>query len=112
MSQQRERAVNDDLQALADAYRLGQIPREEYRARRRRVLEGYAERAVAAAATPAPAPRSRDLTPVLQRLVDLGSSTSPSPSSPASAPLPPWIFVLLFVAALALSVVAIVMLVG
>lgn len=36
----RERAVNQDLQILGDAYRLGQIQREEYRARRRHVLSG------------------------------------------------------------------------
>ena len=36
----RERAVNQDLQILGDAYRLGQIQREEYRARRRHVLAG------------------------------------------------------------------------
>ncbi|MBA4285313.1 MAG: hypothetical protein C0434_07245 [Xanthomonadaceae bacterium] len=34
----RERSVNRDLQILGDAYRLGQIQREEYRARRRHVL--------------------------------------------------------------------------
>lgn len=35
---ERERAVNQDLQTLGDAYRLGQIRRDDYRARRRRVL--------------------------------------------------------------------------
>ncbi len=34
----RLRAVNQDLQILGDAYRLGQIQRDEYRARRRHVL--------------------------------------------------------------------------
>ena len=37
---ERERAANNDLQILGDAYRLGQIPRDEYRARRRRVFAG------------------------------------------------------------------------
>ncbi|WP_293371309.1 hypothetical protein [Nevskia sp.] len=34
----RLHAVNQDLQILGDAYRLGQIQRDEYRARRRHVL--------------------------------------------------------------------------
>lgn len=37
---ERERAANNDLQILGDAYRLGQIPRDEYRARRRHVFAG------------------------------------------------------------------------
>lgn len=37
---ERERSANSDLQILGDAYRLGQIPRDEYRARRRRVFAG------------------------------------------------------------------------
>lgn len=37
---ERERAANNDLQMLGDAYRLGQIPRDEYRARRRHVFAG------------------------------------------------------------------------
>jgi hypothetical protein len=36
----RERAVNQDLQILGDAYRLDQIRRDEYRVRRRHVLAG------------------------------------------------------------------------
>lgn len=36
----RQRAVNQDLQTLGDAYRLGQIQRDEYRLRRRHVLAG------------------------------------------------------------------------
>jgi|GEM_PF-597206 len=35
---QGEQAVNDDLRALGDAYRLGQIARAEYRSRRRHLL--------------------------------------------------------------------------
>ncbi|WP_439641024.1 hypothetical protein [Nevskia sp.] len=37
----REQAINQDLQILADAYRLGHIQRPEYRARRRQVLAGW-----------------------------------------------------------------------
>lgn len=37
----REQAINQDLQILADAYRLGHIQRPEYRARRRHVLAGW-----------------------------------------------------------------------
>lgn len=34
----RERAINQDLHVLDEAHRLGRITRDEYRARRRRVL--------------------------------------------------------------------------
>lgn len=36
---ERERAINQDLHVLDEAHRLGRITRDEYRARRRRVLE-------------------------------------------------------------------------
>jgi len=36
---EREQVVNQQLRALDDAHRLGQITRGEYRARRRRALE-------------------------------------------------------------------------
>ena len=35
---ERERAINQDLHVLDEAHRLGRITRDEYRARRRRVL--------------------------------------------------------------------------
>jgi hypothetical protein len=67
----RERAVNQDLQILGDAYRLRQIRRDEYRLRRRHVLAGLRARddvettrkplrraaAVAAAASAQPQPQ-------------------------------------------------------
>jgi len=36
---ERERAINQDLHVLDEAHRLGRITRDEYRSRRRRVLE-------------------------------------------------------------------------
>jgi hypothetical protein len=35
---ERERAINQDLHVLDEAHRLGRITRDDYRARRRRVL--------------------------------------------------------------------------
>lgn len=42
-----DKAINDKLKVLGDAYRLGDISREEYRARRRQVLMGLGNDAAA-----------------------------------------------------------------
>lgn len=52
----REQAINQDLQILADAYRLGHIQRPEYRARRRHVLAGWQAIGDPPAAAPAGPP--------------------------------------------------------
>lgn len=62
-----ERHANASLRALADAYALGSIDRQAYRARRRRVLQALVAREdiTQPAPTPADSPVSEDSVTLL-----------------------------------------------
>lgn len=60
---EREQVVNQQLRALDDAHRLGQITRGEYRARRRRALEALYDPSAVVTARKALVPPAATTTP-------------------------------------------------
>lgn len=70
---ERETAINRDLRVLDDAHRLGRISREEYRSRRRRVLQPLADSGGVVTARKALVPPRSSAPPQGQHAVAAGA---------------------------------------
>ncbi|WEN14475.1 hypothetical protein PY254_14735 [Rhodanobacter sp. AS-Z3] len=83
---EREAAINRDLRALDDAHRLGRISRDDYRGRRRRVLQSLADGGGVVTARKALVPPSAITTSRGQHRVAMGGN-DPADSGHALASL-------------------------